>query len=211
VSVRPPGRDRRGLTLIELVLTLSILAIAGGLVAGAFTTSLRAWQASATRGREEFVARIVLERIAAQLRATVDTTVKKDEDEFAAFDAGEDHLRFVTLAAGPKYPVHVFYGLESTAGKRRLVYREYSWPEKKFFDDPRPLPGGESVPEITGLTVTATRREEKTIGTDPTPTEYSPPEEYLPAEVTIKIEVGAEGPSGPKSFEITVPIPSGEP
>ena len=73
--------DRRGLTLIELVLTLTILAFAGALVSGAFVTGLRAWQSGLRSGREELVARIVLERIATQLRAAIFSPAKHDKGE----------------------------------------------------------------------------------------------------------------------------------
>ena len=87
---RRGSRRRRGLTLIELVITLTILAFAGVLVSGALTTGLRAWQTGLRGGREELVARIVLERIAAQLRAAVRAGQPRAATDAVAFDAGED-------------------------------------------------------------------------------------------------------------------------
>ena len=149
--------DRRGLTLIELVLTLTILALAGALVSGAFVTGLRAWQSGLRSGREELVARIVLERIATQLRAAISSPARHDEGDAVAFDAAEDHLRFVTLAAAGTAPVQVFYGLRGDGGDAHLVYREYPWPDKEFFGDGRPR-REEKIPEITGFSVKVVKR-----------------------------------------------------
>ena len=116
--------DRRGLTLIELVLTMTILALAGALVSGALATGLRAWKSGLRSGREELVARIVLERIAAQLRAAIPAPAKRGEELAVAFDAADDRLRFVTLAAAGTAPVQVSYGLSAAGGETGLLYRE---------------------------------------------------------------------------------------
>ena len=154
--------DRRGLTLIELVLTLTILAFAGALVSGAFVTGLRAWQSGLRSGREELVARIVLERIATQLRAAVFSPARHDKGDAVAFDAAEDHLRFVTLAASGAAPVQVFYGLQAGGGDAQLVYREYPWPDKEFFGSGNQR-REERIPEITGLSVKVVKRADTSV------------------------------------------------
>jgi prepilin-type N-terminal cleavage/methylation domain-containing protein len=198
--------DRRGLTLIELVLALTILAVAGALVTGAFTAALRAWQSGVRSGREELVARIVMERIATQLRATVETKTALNNEDVVAFEAGGDHLRFVTLAAGP-VPVQVFYGL---TGDGHLVYREYPWPDKEFFGE-KSLRRQEVVAEVTGLTVKAAERTQSSGGSpEITPGEWSQPADYLPANVTVEIVVPAESGAQPRRYEITVPVLAGQ-
>ena len=201
--------DRRGLTLIELVLTLTILAFAGALVSGAFVTGLRSWQSGLRSGREELVARIVLERIATQLRAAISSPAKHDKGDAVAFDAAEDHLRFVTLAAGGTAPVHVFYGLRGGGGDAQLVYREYPWPDKEFFGEGHPR-SEEKIPEVTGFSVKVVKR------TDTSNTgekdgalaaeEWSPLDEKLPASVSVEILVNAAGRQEPRQYRITVPI-----
>jgi prepilin-type N-terminal cleavage/methylation domain-containing protein len=203
------GEDRRGLTLIELVLALTILAVAGALVSGAFTAGLRAWQTGARSGREELVARIVLERIAAQLRAAVETRIEENHEDVVAFDAGDDYLRFVTTAGGAA-PMQVYYGLAVDGDGPHLVYREYPWPDKEFFGDGRPR-REEPVAEVTGLKVKVAERSAVDGGdTAAQPGEWSPPNEFLPASVTVEIEVGAEGDPRSRVYEITVPILVGE-
>jgi prepilin-type N-terminal cleavage/methylation domain-containing protein len=201
--------DRRGLTLIELVLTLTILAFAGALVSGAFVTGLRAWQSGLRSGREELVARIVLERIATQLRAAVFSPAKHDNGDAVAFDAAENHLRFVTLAAGGTAPVHVFYGLRGGDGDAQLVYREYPWPDKEFFGAGRRR-SEENIPEITGFSVKVVKRAETSDTGEkdaaPATEEWSPLDEKLPASVSVEIVVSAEGRQEPRHYQITVPI-----
>lgn len=204
-AVRPRG-DQRGLTLIELVLTLTILALAGALVSGALATGLRAWRSGLSNGREELVARIVLERIATQLRAAVASPATRDGAAAVAFDASGDQLRFVTLAAAGQAPVQVFYGLLADGGETHLVYREYPWPDKDFFGNGRPR-REEAVPEVTGFSVTVVKRSEDAVaGEEPAPEEFSALDEALPASVDVEISVGAAGRTEPKRYRITVPI-----
>jgi prepilin-type N-terminal cleavage/methylation domain-containing protein len=200
------GGDRRGLTLIELVLTLTILAVAGALVSGAFTTGLRAWQSGARSGREELVARIVLERIAAQVRAAVHSPARLNGEEAVAFEAGEDHLRFVTLAAAGAAPVQVFYGLSGGGAERSLVYREYPWPDKEFFGGGRPR-REERVEEITGFTVVVAKRSDD-AGDDAGTAlvEWSPLDLELPESVTVEIAIRPSAGPEPSRYRITVPV-----
>jgi len=200
--------DRRGLTLIELVLTMTILALAGSLVSGALATGLRAWKSGLRSGREELVARIVLERIATQLRAAIPSPAKREEENAVAFDAAEDRLRFVTLAAAGTTPVQVSYGLRADGGDTHLLYREYPWPDKDFFGEGRPL-REEKVGEVTGFTVKAAKRVASAAAVDaPPPEEWSPLDQELPASVSVGIDVTAEGQSEPRHYQITVPLPT---
>ena len=205
--------DRRGLTLIELVLTMTILAFAGALVSGAFFTGLRAWQSGLRSGREELVARIVLERIATQLRAAIFSPARHDNGDAVAFDATENHLRFVTLAAGGTAPVHVFYGLRGDEGDAHLVYREYPWPDKEFFGAGHQR-SEEIIPEITGFSIKVVKRPDSSDtgeGDGVAATEeWSPLDEQLPASVSVEIVVNAEDRQEPRHYQITVPIPTQE-
>lgn len=210
------ARDRRGLTLIELVLTLTILAVAGALVTGALVTALRSWQSGLRSGREELVARIVLERIAAQLRSAVASRVLQDGEDAWAFDVGDDHLRFVTLAAGDA-PTQVFYGLRDDAGGRHLVYREYPWPDKDFFGAARAR-REEDVAEVTGLAVKVVKREEAeaaddTTGPAGTPAtggvveeQWGPLDPSPPGRVEIEIQVSDGDGAEPRRYAISVPV-----
>lgn len=202
-----PLCDRRGLTLIELVLTLSILTIAGALIAGSLSGGLRAWDSGLRSGREELVARIVLERVAAQLRAAVASPAARGEEELVAFDAGEEHLRFVTPAAAGSAPVQVFYGLDGSGDERCLVFREYPWPDKDFFAAGRPR-REERLPEVTGFAVKVSKRstEEDPSGAAPQDADWSPADKELPGLVTIELRLRPSDRSVPQSYRIAVPV-----
>jgi len=211
MSQRRLRLDRRGLTLIELLLTLTILALAGALVSGAFATGLRAWQSGLRSGREELVARIVLERIATQLRAAILAPAKRNEERAVAFDAGEGHLRFVTLAAAGSAPVQVAYDLRADGGNPHLVYREYPWPDKDFFSAGRPR-REEKVIEVTGFSVQVSRRISSSANTPsvtgavPLSEEWSPLDKELPASVSVEIVVAAASQPESRRYQLTVPI-----
>jgi Tfp pilus assembly protein PilE len=200
-----------GLTLIELILTLSILALAGVIVSGAFATSLRAWQSGFSRGREELVARIVLERIAAQLRAVVASPAKLTQEDAIAFEAKEHALRFVTCAAAGAAPVHVSYALEEGPDGGRLVYREYAWPDKDFFGEHRSR-REEAVPAVSGFSVSVVRRAEEETEEDPAsvPGEWSALDGVLPKSVAVEISFAAAEGDEAKIHRLSVTLPSPE-
>jgi prepilin-type N-terminal cleavage/methylation domain-containing protein len=169
--------DRRGLTLIELLVTLTILAVAGVLISGAFTTGLRAWQNGLKSGREELVARVVLERIAAQLRSAVSSLAELDREDAAAFFFREDSLRFVTPGGPGGAPLQVSYASE------------------------------EQVPEVTGLTVSVTRRPDPDDKSANEPVEkWDPRDLELPGSVELEIAVPTEGEPEPRHYRMVVPI-----
>lgn len=208
--------DRRGLTLIELVLTLTILALAGSLVSGAFVTGLRAWQSGLHTGREELIARIVLERIATQLRAAVSSPAVRNGESAVAFDATAASLRFVTLAAAGPAPVQVSYRLSNDGGASHLVFSEYPWPDKDFFGEGRPR-REERIEEVTDFSVRVfTRSDDSDIDTSApdskgagnSPEEWSPLDEKLPASVSVEIVLKPAGRQEPRHYRITVPIPT---
>jgi prepilin-type N-terminal cleavage/methylation domain-containing protein len=206
--VRARRRAAAGLTLIEMVLALTILAIAGGLVSGAFGTALNAWRGGFARGREELVARVVLERIAGQLRSVVPALTRKGSEVVVAFDAKEDAVRFVTLlSASGTAPAQVSYGLAEDQGRRVLVYREYPWPDKDFFKESRPR-REELVPEVAGLKVSVTRRpdeEEEEESSAATSQPWSADGGILPGTVTVEISVPREG-EETETLSLTVPL-----
>jgi prepilin-type N-terminal cleavage/methylation domain-containing protein len=203
------GRGSSGLTLIELVLALAILAVAGALVSGAFTGALRSWSAGLAAGREELVARVALERIATQLRAAVGSPARRGEQDAVAFDAGDEHLRFVTAAGEGAAPAHVFYGLADCPEGRCLVYREHPWPDKDFFGASRPR-REELIAEIAGLAVRVEPRDAD-AGEDSAPAarEWDPAGREMPGRVTVEIRMRGEGGRGARSWRAVVPILAG--
>jgi prepilin-type N-terminal cleavage/methylation domain-containing protein len=207
MKARETRRGERGLTLVEMVLTLTILALAGALIYGGLGTALRAWQQGFAQGREELVARVVLERMAGQLRSVVAAPAKRSGEDAVAFAVTGDSLRFVTLlSASGAAPAQVGYALADDGGKRALVYREYPWPDKNFFGQTRPR-REERVPEVTGLKVSvAPRADEEASGPSVTTGEpWKATDAVLPGSVTIEITAAAPGGEA-RTYELTVPL-----
>lgn len=195
---------RRGVTLIELVLTLTILALAGALIAAALSASLRTWRTGFTRGREELVARIALARIAGQLRSAVPAAARQGSEEAVAFEAREDALHFVTVPAAGGAPLHVSYSLVQEGGKPALVYRELPWPDKEFFGEGRPR-REEVVPEITGMKVGVTRcPEEGEPAPNAVASPWKPTDLCLPGSVEVEITL-SDG-DGESTYKVSVPL-----
>jgi type II secretory pathway pseudopilin PulG len=201
------------LTLIELLLTLTILTVAGVLVAGSLNTGLRAWRSAQRHGREELVAALVAERLSAQLRSALPATAKRQGKDAPAFTRGDDWLRFVTISGTDAKPVQVSYSIEGDGGERRLVYRQYPWPDKYFFNQSRPeserLPE-EPVEEVVGMSV----KEVKWRPGDPPDDQsgaaagdWDPDKaEMLPESVTVELQVKGGAGVEPKTSSITVPL-----
>lgn len=205
MSRPPPGS--RGLTLIELVLTLTILSLVGVLVSGSLAAGLRAWRADAHGGREELVARIVLERLAAQLRAAVPSPARVLNEDAVAFDVAEGALRFVTLAGGGSPPMQVSYRLEGggAGAGGALVYREYPWPDKDFFGESRAR-REERIPEVSGFAVTATPRSEELETGESAAAPWNPRDQELPDRVTVEVTAGGAGEDEPRRYRVVVPV-----
>lgn len=196
-------RRERGLTLIELVLAMTIVSLAGALVYGALGTALRAWQGGFSHGRDELVARIVASRLAGQLRSAVAAPARRDGEAAVAFAAGEHELRFVTLLSGSApAPGVVSYAIVEEEGRPALHYREYPWPDKAFFGEPVPL-REERLPEIQGFAVTVERRPEEETGL-PDSGAWKPTE-GMPGAVSIEIAAAA-GDAEPRRWSLKVPI-----
>ncbi len=214
-EMRMPVRARggSGVTLIEMVLALTILALAGGIIYSSFSTAVGSWNAGFTHGKKDHVARISLDRMAQQLRSAVAATVTKSDREVVAFDSGEDYLRFVTLLpVGNGAPRQVSYSIEDSGNGKELVYREYPWPDKKFFEGGEPI-REERLPEIAGLELTLMAgreevREQDVPSVQEEQKEWLPGEvPDLPAEVGVLLTTASEGSRPGESFSVTITIP----
>ena len=198
---RGPRLCRRpeGFTLLEVMISLTILTLAMAVGYGALSTALTSWSAGLARGRKEQVARIALERMAQQLKSAIPAIITEEGGRRRpAFAGGEDHVRFVTvLPVGvDTIPVQVSYSIEEADGGSRMVYREYPWPDKKFFDIGEPVKE-ESLDEIVGMKITLWPREKSgesgeggESGIPVDEEEWSPDdEETMPGGVDISLRL----------------------
>jgi prepilin-type N-terminal cleavage/methylation domain-containing protein len=207
-----PARRRfraRGLTLLEVLLALTILSLAGLIIYGGLSTSLTSWSAGLVEGRRSQVARIALDRMTQQLKSLVPAVMKEKGQPRAVFEAGDTHLRFVTLLpVGGSSLAQVSYSLEERGEGKSLVYREYPWPDKGFFEGGEPV-REEVLPEITGLKV-VTRAPEEENDDDSILRRVIPgqqgEEALFPVEVRIELVAAGQGAEGDRTFRADVPV-----
>jgi prepilin-type N-terminal cleavage/methylation domain-containing protein len=189
-------RGRKGFTLLEVLLALTILAMAGTIVYGFLATALISWTTGVDRGRTMQVAGIAADRLAQQLKSTVPASVLKSRLRVAAFDGGEDSLRFVTLLpTGLRSLRQVSYSIEEGEEGAELAYREYPWPDKNFFEEQ----------EIIGMEVTLRARESEADKTEEGD-EWSPGAKELPREVEVRLVAAGRGDERERSVTVAVPL-----
>jgi prepilin-type N-terminal cleavage/methylation domain-containing protein len=211
----PGGRrfGAAGLTLLEVLLALTILSLAGMIIYGGLSTSLTSWSAGLVEGRRSQVARIALDRMTQQLKSLVPAVMKEKGKPRAVFEAGENSLRFVTLLpVGGSSLAQVSYSLEERGEGKSLVYREYPWPDKGFFEEGEPL-REEVLPEITGLKVVPRAPEEKddvgSVLRRAAPGQQGE-EALFPVEVRIELVMAGEGAGEGRTFTADVPVLAAE-
>lgn len=193
---RSPGRETAGLTLLEVMLALTILSLAGVIFYGALNAALTSWSAGLVQGRRGQVARIALDRMTQQLKSGVPAMMRVEGRKRAAFKGKEESLRFVTLLPVGAYPLaQVSYSMEETGEGKILVYREYLWPDKKFFEEGEPV-REETLPEIESLEILLRGPEE----------DESVEEDEFPSLVEIELRVKGEGEETDRTFTAAAPL-----
>ncbi|HPD60552.1 MAG TPA: type II secretion system protein, partial [Thermodesulfobacteriota bacterium] len=85
-----------GFTLLELLLAVAIFSLIVMILGGAFRLVVRSWE----RGEEEVEdfrnTRMVLDRIAAQMKSIYPSRIKKDKKWMTALQGGSHDLQFVS-------------------------------------------------------------------------------------------------------------------
>jgi prepilin-type N-terminal cleavage/methylation domain-containing protein len=199
------GKGRRGFTLLEVLLALTLLAMAGAIVYSFLGTAFVSWTSGFAAGRRNHVARIAVDRLSRQLKSVVPAKLLKTGKPVAAFAADEESLRFVTLLpTGVRSLSQVSYSIEEGEGGPHLAYREYPWPDKKFFEGREPRKE-EILPEVTGMKVVLFARVEER-GEGEEAAEWDPEGGEFPAEVAVTLVAAGEEDGQGTAFTVTVPL-----
>jgi general secretion pathway protein J len=134
---------RQGFTLIEVTITLTILALMLLIIFGAFRMGLSAWEKGDSLKEEYQKVRIASQLISRQLKSILPYRVKteKAEGNYIAFEGKSQTVRFVSAvsikARQPEGFVYAIYEFKEEGKEQgRLVLYEQRVLNKDLFDEP---------------------------------------------------------------------------
>jgi prepilin-type N-terminal cleavage/methylation domain-containing protein len=134
-----------GFTLVEVVITLTILGFICLIIFGAFRLGLSAWERGEFVKDEYQKARIVSQLITQQVKSAVPFKIKPQqaEGDYLAFEGGARSLRFVScLPVRGKQPEGLVYANyefkdEGSEGGRLILYEEKVLNKDFFAEQPK--------------------------------------------------------------------------
>jgi len=145
-----------GFTLIEVVITLTILGFILLIIFGSFRLGLSAWERGESMKDEYQRLRIVSQLISQQIKSTVPYKIKpqKAEGDYLAFEGKAQSLKFVSTlpvkAKGPEGFVYAIYQFEEggNEGGRLILYEQRALNKDLFAEEPKEEVG---VPLLEGI------------------------------------------------------------
>jgi len=152
-----PDVGTSGFTLLEMVVTLTILGFILLIIFGAFRLGISAWEKGESSREEYQKVRAVSQLVSRQLKSIVPYKIKteKAEGDYLAFEGSARSLKFVSaLSMKAKQPegfVYAIYEFKDggNEGGRLVVYEQRVLIRKNFFEE---RPNEESgVPLIEGI------------------------------------------------------------
>ena len=132
-----------GFTLVEVMVTLTVLGFILLMIFGAFRLGLSAWERGESTKEEFQKVRIISQLISQQIKSIVPYKIKtkKAEGDYLAFEGKGRSLRFVSAlpikAKQPEGFVYVVYEFKEGRGEEggRLVLYEQRALNRDFFED----------------------------------------------------------------------------
>lgn len=144
-------RLQRGFTLLEVLVTITILALMGTVAFGALHTGGRTWEAGLARAGVTAERRALYDHLRRQIQQMLNTRWSVDRKELVPFDGDTRGMRFVAPAPGHRVGAGLYqYAIESDRqmdGLRLLLYHQPYYPGSEEFpvpatDAPRVLAEG---------------------------------------------------------------------
>ncbi len=134
-----------GFTLIEVVITFTILGFILLIIFGSFRLGLSAWERGESTKDEYQRLRIVSQLISQQIKSTVPYKIKpqKAEGDYLAFEGKADSLKFVSTlpmkATGPEGFVYAIYQFKEggNEGGRLILYEQRALNKDLFAEEPK--------------------------------------------------------------------------
>lgn len=204
--------SRRGFTLLELILALTIVGTVVLVALGAFRIGQRAWEKGDAVAENNQRLRIAAERVRQQLAAATVYVLPGENDSVIGFEGRAGEIRFVSrLALVPGHEqglVFVHYRLLQTADQGGVL-AFYEQPVMTLEGMPEEEPGSEAFkPLIVGLSEAAWqyRGDEASTGGAWQETWEAAEQLRLPAAVRLEMR---SGDAPPLSVVIRVVNPEG--
>jgi general secretion pathway protein J len=152
-----PDMGISGFTLLEMVVTLTILGFILLIIFGAFRLGISAWEKGESSREEYQKVRAVIQVVSRQLKSIVPYKVKteKAEGDYLAFEGRARSLKFVSaLSMRAKQPVGFVYAMyeltdRGNQGGSLVVYEQRVLMKKNFFEEQPKEEYG--VPLIEGI------------------------------------------------------------
>jgi general secretion pathway protein J len=198
-------RDAAGLTLVEVLIAVTILAVIVVLMASALRVGTRAWEAGERRAAAQQELRAVVELVTGALSAAVPYKGRVGEvaERSVLFVGEADQVRFVTSAPpmfleAPAVPFHAVT-LRHAADDRELRLTERLVPtDEPFGEDPHLVLSR----AIAGLRFEY--RDDEGLWTD----RWDRTRNALPVTVRVELKVRDPG-RGERTAVFVVPLPMG--
>ena len=134
--------DARGFTLIEVIVTMTILGFIILMVSGTFRLGLSSWEKGDSIREDYQKIRMISQLVSRQIKSAVPYKIKteKAEGDYLAFEGKAHSLRFVSAltmkAKRPEGFVYVVYQFKEEGEKKgRLVLYEQRALNRNFFED----------------------------------------------------------------------------
>jgi len=142
LNSRGPAYSTTGFTLIEVIVTLTVLGFILLIIFGAFRLGISAWERGELTKEEYQKVRILTQVISQQIKSIVPYKIKtqKAEGDYLAFDGKARSLKFVsTLSMKAKQPEGFVYAIyefkEGGSEGGRLILYEQRVLNKDFFEE----------------------------------------------------------------------------
>lgn len=230
---RPARRDQRGVTLLEITITLTIVSLLALIVLQAFRLGSRSWERGERRAEAEQRIRVLSGILAQRLASLHPATAKVEGKPVLAFQGRSDQIFFYSAPDGqgvlPYSAMVKGQALFVEPGRGLIVQESYPLVEGEVFLDPRgsltilepkatritfrylsPPTPGETLPRWVETwdpreAVKESRGPGQPGAAGGAP---SPPEGRLPLAVELLLAVGEE--RGEREIGLLVPIHVGQ-
>jgi len=142
LSLRNIGFCPRGFTLLELIISITILSLIAVIIGSGFRLGLKAWERGDKEAEAVQTMRVLSGLVFQQLKSAYPYKIKIDDEDVLAFKGEPDSMIFVTALSAPYSGG--FKWVRYLYKEGALLYKEGRLPDKELIDN---IPGDEELLE----------------------------------------------------------------